>query len=203
MKKFLLAACVFLLPVLGAHASGIDALRAFMTGTQSGRADFTQTVTSAEGKVTQEARGSLVFKRPGKFRWEYLKPAQTIVGDGTKIWFFDKDLNQVTVRKLEQAFSSTPAALLAGKSEIDAAFTLVAGAEANGLVWVNAIPKSKDAGIEEVRLAFANGQLAVMELLDGFNNRTRITFSRFERNAKTDAKTFTFVAPKGADVVSD
>ncbi len=203
MKNFLLAVLLLLTPHLPAHANGIDDLRAFVASTQSGRADFTQAVFNVDGKATQQASGTLIFQRPGKFRWEYVKPAQVIVGDGAKVWFFDKDLNQVTIRQLEKAFSSTPAALLAGKSEIEAAFTLVAAADADGMSWVNAEPKSKDAGIEQVRLGFAKGQLAAMELIDSFSNRTRISFGKFERNAKVDAKTFTFAPPKGADVVSD
>lgn len=195
----LMLACVSVL----AHAGAMDDFRGFLTNTQSARADFAQTVYDARGKITQQASGKLAFVRPGKFRWEYLKPAQTIVGDGTKVSFFDADLNQVTVRKLEKAFSSTPAALLAGKSEVEAAFTLIAGGEMDGMEWVNAEPKSKDAGIEKVRMGFAKNQLAAMELLDAFGNRTRITFNKFERNAKIDAREFVFVAPKGADVVSE
>jgi outer membrane lipoprotein carrier protein len=186
-----------------AHAAAIDDFRTFLSSTQSARADFSQTVFDARGKVTQEAQGKLVFARPGKFRWQYEKPAQIIVGDGAKVWFFDQDLNQVTIRKLEKAFSSTPAALLAGKAEVDAAFVLVAGGEGDGMEWVIAEPKSKDAGIEKVRLGFAKNQLSAMELIDAFGNRTRITFAKFERNAKIDAKEFTFTPPKGADVVSE
>jgi outer membrane lipoprotein carrier protein len=186
-----------------AHANAMDDFRGFLTNTQSARSEFSQTVYDSRGKVTQQASGTLAFARPGKFRWQYVKPAQTIVGDGSKVSFYDADLNQVTVRKLEKAFSSTPAALLAGKSEVEAAFTLVAGGEADGMDWVNAEPKSKDAGIETVRMGFVKGQLAAMELLDSFGNRTRIVFNKFERNAKIDAKEFTFVAPKGADVISE
>ena len=192
------------------HASAMDDFRNFVSSTQSGRADFTQTVIDVKGKTTQQANGTLAFVRPGKFRWQYLKPAQLIVGDGKRVSFFDEDLNQVTIKKLEAAFASTPAALLAGKSEIEAAFTIVAGSDASngggekdGMAWVNAEPKSKDAGIEKVRLGFQKGQLAAMELNDAFGNRTRINFSKFERNPKIDAKEFIFVPPKGADVVSE
>lgn len=201
--KFLIK--LFALSVLSitAHASAMDDFRAFITSTKSARADFTQIVTDVKGKTTQRASGTLAFVRPGKFRWQYIKPAQLIVGDGKKVSFFDEDLNQVTVKKLEKAFASTPAALLAGKSEVEAAFTMVAGGESEGLAWVNAEPKSKDAGIEKVRLGFQKGQLAAMELQDSFGNRTRITFNKFERNPKIDAKEFVFVPPKGADVVGE
>ncbi len=203
MNFFSRFASVCVVSVGVAEAAAMDDFRAFLTKTQSARAEFSQTVIDAGGKVTQEAKGTLAFVRPGKFRWQYVKPAQLIVGDGRTVSFFDQDLNQVTIRKLEKAFASTPAALLAGKAEVEAAFTLVAGGESDGLEWVNAEPNSKDAGIEKVRLGFAKNQLSTMELTDAFGNRTRIVFANFQRNAKIDAKEFTFTPPKGADVVSE
>jgi chaperone LolA len=183
--------------------SAIEQFRAFVQSTKSARADFTQVVTDNRGKASATSTGTLQFERPGKFRWVYAKPAQVIVGDGKKVWFFDQDLNQVSVRPLEAAFSSTPAALLAGRAEIDAAFTLVAGGEAEGLSWVNAEPKQKDAGIEKIRLGFQGTELRAMELADAFGNKTRITLSKLERNPRIDPKQFMFVPPKGADVVGD
>jgi outer membrane lipoprotein carrier protein len=185
------------------RADAMSDFRAFVSGTQSGKAEFTQTVYDVKGKQVQQAKGTLLFVRPGKFRWQYEKPAQLIVGDGAKIWMFDSDLNQVTIRKLEKAFSSTPAALLAGKSEVEAAFTLIAGGTQDEIVWLNAEPKSKDAGIEKVRMGFRDSQLVAMELFDAFGNRTRLDFARFERNPKLDVRQFTFTPPKGADVVTD
>jgi outer membrane lipoprotein carrier protein len=202
--KFLVNVFSIALATTGfAYAGAIDDFRTFLTKTQSARADFSQTVYDVRGKITQEAKGTVAFVRPGKFRWQYEKPAQVIVGDGAKVSFFDRDLNQVTVRKLEKAFSTTPAALLSGKAEVDAAFTLVAGGESDGSEWVNAEPKSKDAGIEKVRLGFAKSQLNAMELIDAFGNRTMVRFAKFEPNAKVDPKEFVFTPPKGADVVSE
>lgn len=187
-----------------ASANAIADFQAFVSSVQSGRAVFEQTVFDVKGKVMQKNSGTLLFTRPGKFRWVYAKPAQTIVGDGKKISFFDQDLNQVTVRKIEQAFSSTPAALLAGKGEIDTAFTLVASGEIDGMRWLDAIPRQKDeAGISKIRIGFANGQLGAMELNDAFGNRTRLTFSKFERNSKIDAREYVFVPPKGADIIGE
>lgn len=183
--------------------SAIDQFRSFIQSTQSGRAEFTQVMTDAKGKESKPVKGQLSFQRPGKFRWVIEKPAQTIVGDGKKVWLFDEDLNQVSIRKLEAAFSSTPAALLAGRAEVEAAFTLIAGGEAEGLNWANAEPKQKDAGIEKVRLGFSGSELRVMELHDAFGNRTRINLARMEKNPRLDAKTFTFTPPKGADVVGE
>jgi outer membrane lipoprotein carrier protein len=185
------------------QANAIADFQAFTASTQTGRANFEQTVLDAKGKQTQKTNGTLVFSRPGKFRWTYEKPAQLIVGDGKKVSFFDQDLNQVTVRKFEQAFSSTPAALLSGKGDIDNAFTLVAAGESEGMSWLDALPRQKDAGIEKIRVGFSNGQLSAMELNDAFGNRTRISFTKFERNPKIDAKEFVFTPPKGVDIVTE
>ncbi len=186
-----------------ANANAIADFQTFVSNVQSGRANFDQSVFDAKGKQSQSTRGTLTFTRPGKFRWVYQKPAQIIVGDGSKVSFFDQDLNQVTVKKLGQAFSSTPAALLSGKGDIDKAFTLVASGASEGIDWLDALPRQKDEGIEKFRIGFNKNQLAAMELNDAFGNRTRITFTNFERNPKIDAKEFVFVPPKGADVVGE
>jgi outer membrane lipoprotein carrier protein len=185
------------------RANALADFQAFVTATQSGRAQFEQQVFDVRGQPAQKANGTFSFSRPGKFRWEVVKPEQTIIGDGKKVYFFDKDLNQVTIRKIDQAFSSTPAALLSGKGEIDSAFTLVAAGDAEGMSWLDALPRVKDAGIEKIRMGFAKGQLAAMELTDAFGNRTRLAFSKFERNPKVDAKEYVFTAPKGADVIGN
>lgn len=199
----LFALAVFSMSTQFANAGALEDFRLFLSGTQSGRAEFTQTVTDIKGKVSPQASGTLIFVRPGKFRFQYIKPAQQIVSDGKSVSFFDVDLNQVTVKKVEAAFASTPAALFAGKSEVEAAFTLINGGESGGIVWLNAEPKSKEEGIKQVRVGFKNGQLGAIELHDSFENRTLITFTKFERNPKIDAKEFVFIAPKGADVFSD
>ena len=186
-----------------ADANALADFQAFTASTKSGRTNFEQFVFDAKGKQTQRTGGTLTFQRPGKFRWAYDKPAQVIVGDGKKVSFFDQDLNQVTVRSWEQAFSGTPAALLSGKGDIDSAFTLVAAGEKDGIRWLDAMPRKSDAGIEKIRMGFANGLFAAMELSDAFGNLTRLNFSKFERNPKLDSKEFVFVPPKGADVIGD
>ena len=206
MNRLFFACClgaIGLLLAASSHANAIADFQAFVSTTQSGRANFEQTVFDAKGKPAQKTSGTLVFTRPGKFRWTYEKPAQLIVGDGKKVSFFDQDLNQVTVRKLDQAFSSTPAALLSGRGDIDKAFTLVASGESDGIDWLDALPRQKDAGIDKFRIGFSKGQLAAMELNDVFGNRTRIMFTKFERNPRIDPKEYVFVAPKGADVIGE
>ena len=194
---------IMLLGVTHSHANAIADFQSFVSAVQTGRANFQQVVFDAKGKPAQKTSGTVAFTRPGKFRWVYEKPAQLIVSDGKKVMFFDQDLNQVTVRKLEQAFSSTPAALLSGKGDIDKAFTLVASGESDGIDWLDALPREKDAGIDKIRMGFNKGQLSAMELNDAFGNRTRITFTKFERNPKIDAKEYHFTPPKGADVIGE
>lgn len=196
-------ALLFLLPGM-ALASGVDSLHGFLLHSHTMRAQFTQTVVDRNGKQVQNASGVMQFSRPGKFRWVYEKPyAQLIVGDGVKVWMYDADLNQVTVKKLDKALGSTPAALLAGNNEIEHNFDLIDGGRGEGLEWVEASPKTQDGSFEKIRLAFRDGTLAVMELRDHFGQTTTIRFLQLELNPKLAAKSFVFAPPAGADVVGD
>jgi outer membrane lipoprotein carrier protein len=189
---------------LSAGAAGLERYKAFLDGTQSARAQFEQKVYDRSGKLTQETRGSFVFQRPGRFRWVYDKPAdQVIVGDGRRVWIYDRQLNQVTVRKLESALGSTPAALLAGASGIEKAFELSDAGEKDGLEWLEAKPRERDAGFERVRMGFGKDGLQAMELTDNFGQTTRLRFSKLERNPKVSPNEFRFDPPKGADVLGD
>src|SRR3954470_9750121 len=152
--RYLLGALA-VLSALGASGASLDRYKTFLNGTQSARAQFEQKVYDRNGKLTQETRGNFVFQRPGRFRWVYDKPAdQVIVGDGQRVWIYDRQLNQVTVRKLTAALGSTPAALLAGSSDIQSAFALSDAGEKNGLEWMDAKPRERDAGFERVRMGF-------------------------------------------------
>lgn len=196
-------ALLLLLPGM-ALASGVDGLQNFLQHSKTLKAQFTQTVQDRNGKQVQSASGVMQFSRPGKFRWVYEKPyAQLIVGDGVKVWMYDADLNQVTVKKLDQALGSTPAALLAGNNEIERNFDLIDGGRRDGLEWVEASPKTQGGSFEKIRLAFRNGALAEMELRDHFGQTTTIRFFQLELNPKLSPKLFTFAPPAGADVVGD
>ena len=187
-----------------AHASSLDQFKAFFSGTQSARAAFEQKVHDRSGRVVQEAKGSFVFQRPGRFRWVYDKPAdQVIVGDGERVWIYDRQLNQVTVRKLTAAIGSTPAGLLAGGSGIEKAFELSDAGTRDGLEWVEAKPREREAGFERVRIGFGPEGLKAMELTDHFGQTTRLAFSRLVRNPQVDPSEFRFEPPKGADVLGD
>jgi len=187
-----------------AFASGLDDFLAFNTSTKTATARFEQQVLDRNGKVVERASGTFAFARPGKFRWSYDKPnKQVLVGDGRKLWIHDPDLNQVTVKRIDRAISSTPAALLAGKDDITALFTLRDAGPAEGLNWVEALPKAQDTGFERVRLGLNGKSLAAMELYDQLGGRTMLRFSDLKANATVAPDTFTFTPPKGADVLED
>ncbi|MFH1043838.1 MAG: outer membrane lipoprotein chaperone LolA [Pseudomonadota bacterium] len=188
----------------GAVAGGIEALHGFIAATASAEGEFVQKVYDRQHKLTQEASGTLAFQRPGRFRWTYAKPyAQLIVGDGAKVWVYDEDLNQVTVRRLDRALGSTPAALLAGSNEIERAFTLRDQGQKGGLEWVDAVPREKESNFDAIRLGFGFSGLEIMELADSFGQTTVLKFTALHRNPKLDAALFRFVPPKGADVIGE
>jgi outer membrane lipoprotein carrier protein len=196
-------ALLMFLPTL-AFASGVDSLKNFLHNSHTVKSRFTQTVVDRNGKTIQAASGVMQFSRPGKFRWEYEKPyPQLIVGDGAKVWLYDADLNQVTVRKLDQALGNTPAALLAGNNAIEQNFTLTDAGKGNGLEWVEATPKAREGSFERIRLAFRGQTLELMELRDHFGQTTLIRFAGLELNPRLAHQLFTFTPPQGTDVVGD
>ena len=194
-----------LLASAGAHAAGsIEKLRAFVDQTRSAQGRFTQEVSDKSGKKLQTSSGKLAFQRPGKFRWTYEKPfEQLVVGDGEKLWLYDKDLNQVTVKKLDAALGSSPAALLAGSNDIEEMFSLNAKGVRGGVDWLEAYPNAPDSMFEKIRMGFSGANLEVMELYDHLGQKTVIKFSRLQRNPKLAADVFKFTPPEGADVVGD
>ena len=202
MKTALLI--ILMLASITARAASIDALKGMLQETTSGKARFAQIVVDKNLKQLQQATGTMQFVRPGRFRWEYDKPyEQTIVGDGAKLWIYDKDLNQVTVRKLDKALGGSPAALLSGSNEIDKVYNLTNLGTQEGLEWLEALPKSKENAFERIRLGFGQNGLEAMELRDQFGQTTMIKFAGFERNPKLAPEVFRFTPPKGADVITD
>lgn len=202
MKHFI-AACALALPML-AQAGGVDRLKAFIAEAKTAEADFTQTVVDKSGRVSQQASGRMAFSRPGKFRWDYAKPyEQVIVGDGARLWLYDTDLDQVTVKPLGEVIAGTPAALLAGDTAIGKYFNLKDAGENGGLEWLEATPKNRDTTFERIRMGFKGDDLAQMELFDFFGQRTTLKLSRFVRNPSIPASRFKFTPPKGADIIGD
>lgn len=190
---------------LTSAASGPEQFNAFISDTHSARAKFSQTVTARSGRKPQASQGTLAFARPGRFRWTYDKPYyQLLVGDGTRLWIHDRDLNQVTVKKLGQALGASPAALLAGDNALDRNFIITDAGSADGLEFIEAMPRNKDEGsFELVRIGLSDNLPRVMVVHDNFGQKTTLTFSQFERNAVLAPSLFQFVPPKGADVVGD
>ena len=187
---------------LSAGAAAIDQLREFATATKSARGQFTQQQVRGNGRPAEASSGTFAFSRPGRFRWEVVQPyEQLIVTDGERLNFYDKDLKQVTVRKVGDAISATPAAILFGSNDLDASFVLKEAGGADGLEWLEAVPKQKDSGFEKIRIGFRGGLPEAMEVRDAFGQTTRFAFSRIERNPALDAGLFRFVPPKGVDVV--
>jgi outer membrane lipoprotein carrier protein len=200
--RFLLLPLVFC--AAAAHGASLERFKAFVRDTQSARADFEQRVHDRSGKLTQASKGSFVFQRPGLFRWVYARPVdQVIVGDGERVWVHDRDLNQVTVRKLTRALGSTPAALLAGSADIESAFELSDAGSREGLEWLEAKPREREAGFERVRMGFDAEGLRAMELVDHFGQRTELRFANLRRNPKVDRSEFRFEPPKGTDVLGE
>ena len=204
LKKLFIIISLFLLSA-SAYADAIDKLKTFISSTHAGQANFTQDVVDKEGKKIQSASGSMQFIRPGKFRWAYLKPyEQLIVGDGEKFWLYDADLNQVTVKKLDAALGSSPAALLSGNNEIERGFVLNDIGNRQGLDWLQAKPRTQDTSFDKILMAFdSQSNLSVMELYDAFGHKTILRFTNMQRNPTLPPQLFKFVPPKGADVLGE
>ncbi|MFZ5541821.1 MAG: outer membrane lipoprotein chaperone LolA [Pseudomonadota bacterium] len=189
---------------LAAHAGAIEQLRSFLSQTKSARGEFTQRVTSRAGATAQNSTGRFVFQRPGKFRWVYDKPyEQIIVADGDRLFLYDKDLNQVTVKKLAGAIPASPASILFGSNEFDKEFEVADAGSRDGLEWIVARPRAKDSPFERIEIGFRDGLPAAMQLTDSFGQISLLRFAKVERNPKVDAEAFRFVPPPGADVLED
>src|SRR5438094_5028885 len=185
-------------------AATIERLRAFVHDTQTARGEFTQTVTDKNGRMVQQASGEFAIARPGKFRWNVDKPyKQLLVGDGERVWIYDADLNQVVKRRNDKALGTTPAALLAGKDDVERAFDWRDLPPADGLDWLGATPKDRESSFSDIRLGFDASGLAALEIFDNFGQRTSIRLAHLERNPKLASELFKFTPPKGADVVGD
>ena len=197
-----LLAATLLLSCLGAaQADAVDTLRDFVRDVKSGRAAFTQTVTSTDGARKKTSSGDFEFLRPNRFRFAYTKPfEQLIVADGVKVWIYDADLNQASSRRLAQALGATPAALLAGSS-LDADFVLAAQPAQGGLDWALATPKAKDGPFQSMRVGFKGRELAAVEIVDSFGQRSLLQFSGFVANPALAVDRFHYAPPAGADVI--
>lgn len=199
----LLALCALLFAPL-ARAGAIDELQRFLDNTHAARGTFTQTVSAQSGRKPQESSGTFAFQRPGRFRWTYEKPyPQLLVGDGSRLWSFDPDLKQATVKTVGDALGSTPAAILAGDNALQRNFQLSDQGQRDGLNWVAAEPRKADSSFVVIRLGLQGDQLKQMELLDHFGQTTVLRFTKLDANPSLDAGLFHFVPPAGVDVIGE
>ncbi|MDC6169835.1 outer membrane lipoprotein chaperone LolA [Paucibacter sp. XJ19-41] len=202
MKQLLISLC--LAAAAHAQADAVQTLRDFSREVKSGKAEFTQTVTSPDGKRKKNSSGSFEFQRPNQFRFAYAKPfEQLIVGDGKKVWIYDPDLQQASSRRMDQALGATPAALLAG-ANLEKDFELKAQPSAQGLDWVLATPRgpqADSAGLQSLKIGFKGKELAAIEVVDGFGQRSLLQFSAVSSNAVVAPERFRFVLPAGADLI--
>jgi outer membrane lipoprotein carrier protein len=205
-RRFLLAgsaaATLTVSGIAPARAAGIDQLRTFLTQTKTARGEFSQRVGSRNSPKTQISSGAFVFQRPGRFRWTYVKPyEQVIVADGETLYLFDKDLNQVTVKKLAGAIPASPASILFGSNQFEKDFEVRDSGTRDDLEWIVATPRARDTPFEKIEIGFRDGLPAAMQLADSFGQTSQLRFSKVERDPVVDPQTFRFTPPPGADVL--
>lgn len=207
MRILLLLISIIGYPLVGRGAvesqSGAAVLRYF-SGLNSLQAEFVQKVFNDQSHLLQTSSGKVFMQKPGRFRWDYQEPfKQLIVADGTRLWLYDSELQQVTVKRLDKALSTTPLALLSGEAPIDKAFTIGAASSSGGMVWYELRPKDPQAEFKLLRVGFSGNTLKMLELEDVFNQRTRLSFEKLERNVDIDPALMRFTPPPGVDVVGD
>jgi outer membrane lipoprotein carrier protein len=192
-------------------AGGLESLESFLKSSKTGRADFTQTVTSpardGQAPKVKNSTGTFEFARPNRFKFVYKKPfEQTLVADGQTLWMYDVDLNQVSSNKQANVLASTPAAIIASSGDLKSLeqhFSLQSAPDADGLSWVVATPKAKEGSLQSIRVGFksANGELASLDILDSFGQRSVLKFQKVEVNPALSAEAFNFKPPAGTDVI--
>lgn len=202
--KIILTTCFLFLTFYQSNVSAadpVDQLKNLLKTSASLAADFKQVSYNKAGQAAQSSFGKFYLSRPGKFRWNYQKPfVQEIVSNGGKVWFYDADLEQVTVKQLDDSLGSTPALLLTGEVDIEEKFILQDQGSDDELNWVKLSPKNEESGFKYILIGLNNGQLGGMELSDNFGQLTRIYFSNIQTNPSLTPGLFEFKAPKNADV---
>jgi outer membrane lipoprotein carrier protein len=205
---------LFAVAAMPAQAAALEQFKSFVGTTKAAKGEFSQRVVKADGAATAEgaaaapaarvsnaSTGTFQFARPGKFIWTYLKPyEQLLQGDGEKLYIYDKDLNQVTIRALGNALGSSPAAILFGSNDLEQNFTLKEAGVRDGVEWLQATPKAKDTTFDSIGIGMRDGLPVAMELRDSFGQVSLLSFSKFEKNPAAPANQFRFSIPKGADV---
>jgi outer membrane lipoprotein carrier protein len=186
------------------ETSSVTQLEAFLKATTTLVADFKQVSMDESGKPSQTSFGVFYLQRPGKFHWQYQKPfTQKIIANGGKVWFYDADLEQVTIKKLDKSLGSTPALLLSGEISLKDNFNLEQQGVDEGMHWVRLLPKNPESNFKYITIGLIKNTLGGMEMSDNFGQLTRIYFSNVRLNSAIPAATFKFVPPEGVDVFAE
>lgn len=200
-----LAFGLMLTAVSVAQASAIEQFKAFVVNTKTAKGEFLQVqMKTANGvsKVGKSSSGTFKFARPGKFIWTYIKPyEQVLQADGDKLYLYDKDLNQVTIKALGNAIASSPAAILFGGVDLDKNFVMKDVGLKQGVEWLEAIPKTKDSQFDTIGIGMKDGVPVGMELRDSFGQLSIINLKNFEKNPNFSLEQFKFIVPTGAEVL--
>ncbi len=205
MRTLSTAATLFFVCLAEAAGAGaVDRLNAFLAEVQSLEASFDQSLYDEDAKLLEESGGQLYLQRPDRFRWSYSEPyVQEIVADGSRLWIYDSELSQVTVRILDNALGNTPALLLSSDVPLEENFVVREAGQRAGREWVELTPRSSEGSFSLVLLGFAGPALKTMELVDSFGQRTQLEFSSTRRNPELDPTLFRFTLPTGVDVITD
>ncbi len=203
MRKPFLALALMLVIAVETSAQGVEPrLRAFLEEVRSMEAAFEQTLYDENFQRVEDSSGHFYLQRPGKFRWDYKEPySQEIVGDGKKVWIFDPELDQVTVRNIDVALGNTPALLLSSDIPLEDNFLLSETGSRNGLDWIELKPKSTDGAFTAIRFGFESRALKMIELMDNFGQTTFLSFFSTVRNPDLSPDLFRFEPPEGVDVI--
>ena len=201
MRK-IIALFVLLMSVCAyADSTPVQKLQGFISRAKNLQAKFTQTSLDEAGKVIQTSKGDFYLQQPGKFRWNYNQPyAQQIVSKDGKVWFYDADLEQLIIKKIDQSLGDTPALLLSGSVDLNEKYTIVMQREEGDIVWLKLTPKSMESSFKYILVGLKGDMLYGMELSDNFGQLTRIIFTNITMPKTLAPELFEFVAPEGTDV---
>lgn len=203
MRNLLIVSVLFSVNVF-ADEKAVQRVEGYLSTVQSLEGEFQETIVDDASNLVDEARGKLYLQRPGQFRWDYSEPyLQSVVSNGKKVWVYDSELEQVTVKTLDSSLDDTPAMLLSSTQPVEDTFLVGDLVEKGGIEWVELKPKTAEAVFASVRLGFAGDELDVMELVDNFGQTTRLQFSAVVKNPTLDGALFEFTPPPGVDVIGE
>ncbi len=199
--RILTLLCLLFSGFIYADSSQLQVLERFIARAHNIQADFTQISLDELGHAKQTSTGVFYLQQPGKFRWNYQQPyAQQIVSKEGKVWFYDADLEQVIIKKIDSSIGDTPALLLSGSVKLEEKYTITQQSQEGDVLWLKLTPKNTESSFKYILVGLKNKVLYGMELSDNFGQLTQIIFSNVTTPETLDASLFEFVAPEGTDV---